>query len=145
MTIINTKFSQLAALSGLLAILVATPAWSEIAVIVHPSIYETASASDISRIFLGKSKHLPGGTKVIPVNLERGNVIRKEFNDKALGKSDPQLLSYWSRLVFTGKAQPPRDAGSEIDVLELVKNNPNTIGYISAAQVTTGVKVIATF
>ena len=120
-------------------------AMAEVSVIVHPSVSESASASDIERVFLGKTKALPGGTKVIPINLESGNAARDEFNEKVLGKSDSQLKSYWSRLVFTGKAQPPKDVGSEADVINLVKSNPNMIGYVSSGAAMDGVTVLVTF
>ena len=119
--------------------------WAEVSVIVHPSVSDSADASDIARLFLGKTKSLPGGTKVLPINIESGSAVRDEFNDKVLKKSDSQLKSYWSRLVFTGKAQPPKDVGSEADVIDLVKTNPNMVGYISSGSVTGDVKVIATF
>jgi len=119
--------------------------WAEVSIIVHPSVEASASAADVAKLFLGKSKSLPGGTKVIPINLESGNAVREEFNGTVLKKSDSQLKSYWSRLVFTGKAQPPKDVGSEADAIELVKNNPNMIGYVSSGAVVDGVKVIASF
>jgi ABC-type phosphate transport system substrate-binding protein len=71
--------------------------------------------------------------------------VRDEFNDKILGKSDAQLKSHWSRLVFTGKAQPPKDVGSDAEVIGLVKSNPGMIGYVSSGAASDGVKVIATF
>ena len=120
-------------------------AYAEVDVIVHSSVNESASQSDLQRLFLGKSSALPGGTKVIPINIASGNAVRDEFNTKVLGKSDSQLNSYWSRLVFTGKAQPPKDVGSEADVINLVKSNPNMIGYVSSGTAGGDVKVIATF
>ncbi|UZE97977.1 type 2 periplasmic-binding domain-containing protein [Alkalimarinus alittae] len=119
--------------------------WAEVAVIVHPSVADTASEKDISRIFLGKSKSLPGGQKVTPVTLPEGNAARDEFNDKVLGKSDSQLKSYWSKLVFTGKGQPPSELASDADVVAAVAADPGSIGYVSSASVTDGVKVLATF
>ena len=119
--------------------------WAEVAVIVHPSVADTASSKDISRIFLGKSKSLPGGQRVTPVSLAEGNAATDEFNDKVLGKSASQLKSYWSKLIFTGKGQPPSELGSDADVVAKVSSDPNSIGYVSTASVTDAVKVLATF
>mgnify|MGYP003304439421 CR=1 FL=1 len=140
------SFKKSAPKAVLLFALSALPfsAWSEVSIIVHPSADVTASGADIAKLYLGKSKSL-AGTKVIPINLESGNAARDEFNGTVLKKSDSQLKSYWSRLVFTGKAQPPKDVGSEADAIELVKNNPNMIGYVSSGAVVDGVKVIASF
>ncbi|MFD2230176.1 phosphate ABC transporter substrate-binding protein [Alkalimarinus sediminis] len=129
----------------LLSSVFAAQTWAEVAVIVHPSIADSASKKDISRIFLGKSKSLPGGQKVTPVSLAEGNSARDEFNDKVLSKSNSQLKSYWSKLVFTGKGQPPKELGSDADVVAAVSAEPGVIGYVSSASVTDGVKVLATF
>lgn len=129
----------------LLSSVFAGQTWAEVAVIVHPSISDTASNKDISRIFLGKSKSLPGGQKVKPISLSEGNAARDEFNEKVLRKSDSQLKSYWSKLVFTGKGQPPKELASDADVVAAVSADPGTIGYVSSASVTDGVKVLATF
>lgn len=144
MKILTFKKAALQAICFGILSLFALKAWSEVAIIVHPSVDVSASAEDIERLFLGKSKDLQG-TKLIPINLEAGNPARNEFNAKILKKSDAQLKSYWSRLVFTGKAQPPKDVGSEADVVGLVKSNPNMIGYVSPANATDGVKVLSSF
>ena len=120
-------------------------AQAEVDIIVHSSVNETASKDDLSRLYLGKTKSLAGGTTLEPINLQSGNPVRDEFNDKILGKSDAQLKSHWSRLVFTGKAQPPKDVGSDAEVIGLVKSNPGMIGYVSSGAAGDGVKVIATF
>lgn len=120
-------------------------AQAEVDIIVHSSVSETATKEDLSRLYLGKTKSLAGGTTLEPINLQSGNPTRDEFNEKVLGKSDAQLKSHWSRLVFTGKAQPPKDVGSDAEAIELVKNNPNMIGYVSSGSAGGDVKVIATF
>jgi len=145
MSYLKRYFNYLLSLPLLVITLISAPAWSDVVVIVHPSVAETASASDLERIFLGKAKSLPGGARVVPINLEPGNAVRDEFNTKVLNKSDSQLKSYWSRLVFTGKAQPPQDVGSEAEMINMIKNNPNMIGYVSADNASGDVKIIASF
>ncbi len=135
--------SKLTFLAG--ALLYSCVGVAEVVVIAHPSVNDTVSQDDLSRIFLGKSKSLPGGHKVMPLNLEEGNATREEFNDKVLGKNDSQLKSYWSKLIFTGKGQPPKDVGSDAEVKALVSANPNMIGYIDAANIDATVKELARF
>lgn len=118
---------------------------ADVTVIVHPSVASSASADDISRLFLGKRKTLSDGYKVIPLNLSEGNAVRSEFNDKVLGKSDSQLKSYWSKLIFTGKGQPPKEFDSEAEIIKMVKDNPNMIGYVSSGSVTADVKALGSF
>lgn len=140
----NTRMFKLF-VAVLLSSVFVSQSWAEVAVIVHPSVATEASKKDISRVFLGKSKSLPGGAKVSPVSLSEGNAARDEFNDKVLGKSDSQLKSYWSKLVFTGKGQPPSELASDADVVAKVAADPGTIGYVSSGSVTDGVKVLAKF
>jgi len=78
------------------------------------------------------------------LSLEEDNPTRSEFHDAVLGKSDAQMKAYWSKLLFTGKGTPPKET-SVAEMLELIADNPNTIGYIDAASVNGNVKVIATF
>ena len=94
----------------LIATLFSGFATAEVAVIVHPSNADTISQNDVSDIFLGKTKSFPGGSSVVPIVLNDATV--DEFNTKLLGKSSSQLQSYWSKLVFTGKANPPKSVSS---------------------------------
>ncbi len=118
-------------------------AYAEVAVIVHPSanISETSEAN-ITNIFLGKSNQLSEGLKVTPIDQEEGEEPRDEFYTKLVKKDASQLNAYWSRLIFTGKGQPPRAVLDDDEVLEFVGANPNAIGYVSASSVDDSVKMI---
>lgn len=126
-------------------LLISAGVQAETAVIVNNANADTLTKTQVAKIFLGKSKKFPNGTQAIPVDQSDASASRGEFNSSILGKSASQLKSYWSRLIFTGKGTPPKDAGSDADVKGLVANNPNIIGYIDAAQVDESVKVILKF
>ena len=118
---------------------------AEVVVIVHPSNSSSLDSSTISRIFTGKAKSFPSGNKAIPINQNESSSATGEFNDKVLKKSSSQLKAYWSKLVFTGKGTPPKAVGNDAEVIQLVANNPNIIGYVSSSAVNDSVKVVATF
>jgi ABC-type phosphate transport system substrate-binding protein len=126
-------------------LLFSASAFSGIAVIVHPSNSANLSESDISRIFLGKMKSFPGGDSAVPINQNDGASARNSFESTVLNKSASQIKAYWSKLVFTGKGTPPKEVDSDDEVLNLVKSNPNIIGYIDESKVTGDVKVVAKF
>ena len=128
-----------------LTLVLSSYAYSEVTVIVHPSNAAALDQKSISKIFLGKSSSFPGGGKAVPINLAEGNATTNEFNDKVLGKKSSQLKSYWSKLVFTGKGTPPKEVGSDQDVIDLVSKNPNIIGYVTSGVETGDVKVVAKF
>lgn len=118
---------------------------SEVVIIAHPSVSEAASHKQIKKIFLGKRKSLKSGHRTIPISLPDGSPIREEFNKKVLKKSNSQLKSYWSKLMFTGKGQPPKTIKSEAEVVQLVKRNPNIIGYVNASALEEGVTVLGRY
>lgn len=118
---------------------------AETAVIVHPSNADALGKNDISKIFLGKSKKFPSGASVMPVNLDDSDATRVVFDTTILKKDAGQLKAYWAKLVFTGKASPPKKVSSAAEAKSLVAANPNTIAYIPADQVDDSVKAVFTF
>jgi hypothetical protein len=46
------------------------------------------------------------------------------------GKTPALLKAHWSKMVFTGRGQPPREASDSAAVRRRVAGNPELIGYI---------------
>ena len=136
------KITQIAIVS--LALL-SVNTFAEISVIVNKSNAASVSVDEIKRIFLGKSKKFSDGATAVPINLSASVSSRSEFDDAALGKSTNQTKAYWSKLVFSGKGNPPKEVSSVAEMIELVSKNPSLIGYVDSASVTGDVKVVATF
>jgi hypothetical protein len=59
-------------------------------------------------IFLGKTARFPDGSQAVPVDQSEGTIVRDEFYNKLVGKSAAQMKAYWSKIIFTGRGQPPR-------------------------------------
>lgn len=132
---------RLAAVAG--SLLLATAARAEVAIIVNSSVAVSEITSDqAADIFLGKVDSLPNGTKMVPIDQEDAEKIRTEFYSKVVKKDAAQLNAYWSRLIFTGKGEPPKKVADNAEVIALVKSNPNIIGYVDAAAVNNTVKVL---
>jgi ABC-type phosphate transport system substrate-binding protein len=118
-------------------------AMAEVKVVVHPSVKDASiTASQAADVFLGKANALPSGHKTVPVDQDEGQSAREEFYSKAAKKDAAQLKAYWSRLIFTGKGQPPKVLSDDAEVLQLVSNNPNIVGYVSGNANTSRVKVL---
>ena len=127
----------------IVAILVCASASAEVAVIVHPSLgVSTLTESEVSRLFLGKSKDFPSGGQAVPINQDDGSAVRDVFNEAICKKNSSQYKAYWSQLVFTGKGTPPKDAGKDAAVKALIAANPNMIGYVDSKVVDASVKVV---
>ncbi|AMJ93446.1 phosphate ABC transporter substrate-binding protein [Alteromonas stellipolaris] len=129
----------------LAASLCSSMAFADVAVIVHPSNGDALDKDSISRLFLNKMKSFPNGTNAVPLALAEGQAATDEFNGKVLNKSASQLTAFWSKLVFTGKGQPPKALGSDAEVISAVAADPGAIGYVDAGSVDGSVRVVATF
>jgi len=115
----------------------------EVVIIVHPSNPLTEiSVDDVKKIYLGKKKFFPGGSKVIPVDQPKGTESRKFFYGGIIGRSEAKLKSYWSRLIFTGKGTPPKVVGFDRVVKEWVANQEKGMGYILRGEADSSVKIL---
>jgi ABC-type phosphate transport system substrate-binding protein len=112
------------------------PAYADVVVVVSAkSNAKTMTAEDISQIYLGKSAAMkPMDTAASP--------IRSQFYTKVAGKDDAQVKAIWSKLVFTGKATPPKELQSSAEVVKAVAADPEAIGYVDKASIDSSVKVV---
>ena len=116
---------------------------AQVAVVVSPkSPVVTMTADQVSGIFLGKSNTLPTGGTAAPTDLPDSAATRELFYTKVTGKNTAQVKAAWSRLVFSGKATPPKELASSADVKKFVAANPDAIGYIEKSAVDSSVKVV---
>lgn len=118
--------------------------YAEIAIIVNKASSLTAAqASEIQRVYLGKTQKIDG-TDVTPINQTKNTSLSDTFNKTVLSKSSNQVKAYWSKLIFTGKGTPPQELNNDIEVINAVRNDVSTIGYIDASLVDDSVNVILT-
>ena len=118
-------------------------AQAQVAVIVNPkNASASLTAAQVADIFLGKSNALPGGGTAQPSDLPEASPVREQFYTKVTGKNAAQVKAGWSRLVFSGKATPPKELASAADVKKFVAANPDAIGYIEKSAVDGSVKVV---
>lgn len=130
-------------LALVLALAAAGVAQAQVAVIVNPkSSVANMSADDVAAIFLGKSNTLPGGATAHAADQAEGAAVREQFYSKVAGKSGAQVKAAWSRLVFSGKATPPKELGSSAEVKKFVASTPDAIGYIEKSAVDGSVKAV---
>ncbi len=113
-----------------------------VAVVSARSTVTTLSAQQVADIFLGKSMRLPGGASAVPIDLDEESPVREKFYVQYTGKSPAQVKAHWSKIIFTGRGQPPRQAASAAEARKLIAENPNAIGYLDAAMVDASVKVV---
>jgi len=123
----------------------ATAASAEVVIVASAkSAIGALTTEQAADIFLGKSSTSPGGAPVTPIDQAEGSSVREEFYAKATGKNAAQLKAYWSKQIFSGKGQPPKEAGDNNGVKSQLASNPNAIGYIDKSAVDGSVKALAT-
>ncbi|MDC8772685.1 type 2 periplasmic-binding domain-containing protein [Roseateles albus] len=133
-------FSGLALVS---ALCLSGMAQAQVAVIVNSkSLTATMTADQVSAIFLGKSNTLPSGAAAMAADLPESAAAREQFYSKVTGKQAAQVKAAWSRLVFSGKATPPKELATAADVKKFVAANADAIGYIEKSAVDGSVKVV---
>lgn len=131
-----------ALLAGVLA-LAAQGARAEVVVIVSAkNPCGALSAAQVGDIFLGNSASFPAGAAATPVDQADGSPARELFYSKALDKSPAQVKAYWSKMIFTGKGRPPKEAGDNAAVRKLVADSGSAIGYVERSAVDASVKVV---
>ena len=126
------------------SLLVSPLAMADVVVIGHPGGPDSISSNEVRNLYLNRSQALPDGQRATPFELSEGNAARAEFHDKVTGRNDAQLKAFWSQQVFTGRGQPPEEAGSASAMKAQVSSTPGSIGYIDSADVDDSVKVILT-
>jgi ABC-type phosphate transport system substrate-binding protein len=113
-----------------------------VAVVSANSAVTTLSRSQLVDIFLGKATRFPNGVRAAPVDQADGSAARDEFYTKLAGKSAAQLKAYWSKIIFTGRGQPPPQVASSDEMKKRLIQNPAAIGYIESNLVDDSVRVV---
>lgn len=123
-------------------IFVASVSVADIAIIVNPKMeIVQVTSKQVAKVYLGKESRIDG-VFVDPIDQDDGETIRGEFYTGVINKTESQLNSYWSRLIFTGKGMPPDRAANDDEVLDIVSDEPSRIGYVDVGSVDERVKVI---
>jgi ABC-type phosphate transport system substrate-binding protein len=130
------KYDKMNLVAGVVMLALIQQAHADVVVIVSAKNNgKSMTPDEISQIYLGKS------TSMKPVDTA-GTPIRSQFYTKVAGKDDAQVKAIWSKLVFTGKATPPKELSSSTDVVKAVAADPAAIGYVDKSAVDSTVKIV---
>lgn len=116
---------------------------ADLVVIVSARSPVTALRADqVADIFLSESNRFPDGGEATPVDQQIGTVLRDEFYEKLARRSPALMRAYWTKMIFTGRGQPPREAPGNAGVKKLVADNPGMIGYIDRSALDPTVRAV---
>lgn len=96
----------------------------------------------VADIFLGQIANFPGGAEVVALDQNIGSPERDEFYSKVTSKTRPLVKAYWTKMIFTGRGQPPKEVGSSAAIRKMVAENPSLIGYIDKSALDASVKTV---
>jgi len=116
--------------------------FGDIAIIAHPSANTSNLTQETVRdLYLGNRQYV-AQTRFIPLDQDGDSKIRQVFYERLIDKPENQVISHWSRLIFTGKGQAPISLTGDNSIIQFVKNNPNVIGYVDKDFVDETIKVV---
>jgi ABC-type phosphate transport system substrate-binding protein len=128
------KQLQLVAAAAL-AVAALTSQGADLVVIANPAV-GPLTKDQVADLFLGKSQAFR------PIDQSDGSPVYAEFYKKATGRDVAQVKSTWSRIVFSGKGQAPKQMSDSAAVKKAVAADPKAVGYIDKSAVDDSVKVV---
>lgn len=130
-------------LLGLLLTLLTNKVSADVVIVVSAdSPITSLSRTELADIYMGKMNSFSDGQKIIPVDQKENSSAYSEFYRAYLEYSLAQIKVHWSKLIFSGRGQPPRTIADEKAMAEFVAEHPNAIGYLSADQVDERLRVV---
>lgn len=99
------------------------------------------SKEQAEQLYLGRASTLRGGTPVSLADLPPGPT-RDRFYARLTGKNPSQIRAHWSRMVFTGRALPPREVADAEQLRALLAAEPDLIGYLPVAAADERLKIL---
>ena len=118
-------------------------AHAELVVVVNPkSGVDKLSRDEVTNIFLGRFRQLPGGMAAQPIDLPTAQGEKASFYRLLVNKELAEINAYWARLVFSGRTSPPRLGGGNEDVLRYVAATPGGIGYLDRSKTDSRVRIV---
>lgn len=115
----------------------------EILVVVsRQSAVQTLDNDTVADLFLGAISRFPDGRGAHVIDQSDRQDIKRRFYAQVADMSLQQLRSHQARLLFSGRATPPRQAENSSLVAELVTRDPTAIGYIEPAALDDRLRVV---
>lgn len=128
----------------MLLITTVTPAaMAEVVVVVHPdNPVAEFNREQLIDIYMGRNTHFPDGRAAMPFDQAPDSPIRAIYYQNLINKSVAQVNAFWARLLFSGRATPPKVLTGAQAVINVVAHNRNAIGYIDSHDLDNNVRVV---
>ena len=108
---------------------------AQVAVVMSPSA-APLTKDQVANLYLGRAFDLK------PLDLPESSPVREQFYKKATERDLAQVKATWSRIVFSGKGQPPKEVPDAAAVKKSGAAAPKAVGYIEKSAVDGSVKTV---
>jgi ABC-type phosphate transport system substrate-binding protein len=102
----------------------------------------TLTKNQVIDLFLGRRTRFPDGNTAVPIDQAEGSAARDEFYTRFAAMSPAQLKAFWSRIIFTGRGQPPMSVATGVEAKKLLLANPNAISYLDQSLLDSSLRVV---
>jgi|HubBroStandDraft_5_1064220.scaffolds.fasta_scaffold251970_2 hypothetical protein len=130
------RWIKLLCLSLALGLTLTGPALAGELVVVMGTSAVPITKDQLADIYLGRSSTLK------PLDLPDSNGLRDQFYKRVTDRDAAQVKALWSRIIFTGQGQPPKELPDAAAVKKAVAADPRMVGYIDKSDVDASVKVV---
>ncbi|WP_104204420.1 phosphate ABC transporter substrate-binding protein [Billgrantia saliphila] len=129
---------------SLLLCLVSSVALAEVVVVVSAqNPLAKLTRSELADLYLGRTSRFPNGQPATPVDHRENSPAYLAFYREYLGQTPAQVKMHWSRLIFTGRGQPPHSLPDSKALADFVGENASAIGYLDDAHLDERLRVVA--
>jgi len=113
-------------------------------VVVVPSTSKvtTLSKSEVIDLFMGRFSETNKGQALVPLDYKAESELKGDFYQTLVNRSLRQVNSYWSRLLFSGRARAPIQVSSIDNLDDLFKDNQNYVAYVPMNAVSKEMKIV---
>lgn len=122
--------------------LIPLPSLAELVIVTSTnSPINSLTENEVRQLFSGQLRSI-SGQRLQPLDLSARDSTRELFYQKLMGRGPDQMRAYWTRLIFTGQGQPPREVSGVQELLTLSASSTEYVGYLPADQVTGQLRVL---
>jgi ABC-type phosphate transport system substrate-binding protein len=139
------KISSMVFFFLLLGVTIEAVASGLVVIVNRANTTDSMTRQQVLDLYMGRRLEYPKGGSALPIDQSSDSEIRTRFYRQLVDKSIAQVNAYWARLLFTGRASPPRAMVDSRAVLKTVRDNRDAIGYVDSGSVDDTVKTVYEF
>ena len=136
----NTLYRLLLGCAGALLFSVHAHAETVLVVSENSPIHQL-SRHEVADLYLGNNKNQSGLGRIVPVD-QANDALRETFYRAYLGRSLSQVQAHWAKIIFTGRGDPPRTVSGAGELKDLLRDNPNALGYMDRSLVGDSLRIV---